>query len=103
MATMTYMTSSKKILAENIRALIDKSGLTVRGWAISNKLDQRKIDRIVKQDNAVSLDSLDEIADRLGLASWQLICAWVDDQPPHLAITETELKLYARLKELSGR
>ena len=96
---MTLMNSSKKILAENIKAMISSESLTVRGWAMRHKLEQKKIDRIVKEENAVSLDTLDEIADALGLMSWQLLVAGLDlSHPPKIAVTETELKLYERLK-----
>jgi hypothetical protein len=98
---MFYMNSSKKILAENIKAMIANELLTVRGWAMRHKLEQKKIDRIVKEENAVSLDTLDEIASALGLMSWQLLVVNLDlSHPPKIAVTETELKLYERLKVL---
>lgn len=96
---MFGMNSSKKILAENIKAMIANELLTVRGWAMRHKLEQKKIDRIVKEENAVSLDTLDEIANALGLMSWQLLVSGLDlSHPPKIAVTETELKLYERLK-----
>jgi hypothetical protein len=98
---MSTMNSSKKILAENIKTMIANESLTVRGWALRHKLEQKKIDRIVKEENAASLDTLDEIANSLGLMSWQLLVAGLDlSNPPKIAVTETELKLYERLKVL---
>lgn len=95
------MNSSKKILAENIKAMIANELLTVRGWALRHRLEQKKIDRIVKEENAVSLDTLDEIAAALGLMSWQLLVPGLDlSNPPKIAVTETELRLYERLKVL---
>lgn len=97
------MNTSKKILAGNIRAMIEKERLTVRGWAMRHELSQKKIDRIVKEENAISLDTLDEVATALGLMPWQLLVADMDlSHPPKLAVTETELKLYERLKVLAS-
>jgi plasmid maintenance system antidote protein VapI len=98
---MSTMNSSKKILADNIKSLIAKEGLTVNGWSKQNKLSQKKIDRIVKEENAISLDTLDEVAIALGLMSWQLLVVDLDlSNPPKIAVTETELKLYERLRVL---
>ena len=95
------MLSSKKILGDNIRAMIDKDSSSVRAWALSRKLDQKKVDRLVKAETAVSLDTLDEIAAAVGLQPWQLLVAKLDPlHPPHIAVTETEVLLYERLRKL---
>jgi hypothetical protein len=55
----------------------------------------------VKEENAISLDTLDEVAIALGLMSWQLLVVDLDlSNPPKIAVTETELKLYERLRVL---
>ena len=99
------MSSTKQILAENIKAMIEKDDpvkKSVRGWALGKKLDQKKIDRVVKAENAVSLDTLDEISAATGLLAWQLIVPGLDlSNTPHLAITDTEIALYRRLKDLA--
>jgi len=101
MRTMKSMHSSRKILAENIRALIEKESLSVRGWALKHGLQQKAVDRIVKEENAASIDTLDEIADALGLMPWQLLIADLDlTNAPRLAVSEAEIKLVARLKSL---
>lgn len=75
---------------------------SVRGWAISKKLNQKQIDRIVKAESAISLDTLDELASACGLMPWQLLIPGLDlSNPPHLAVTSTELALYQRLKDLA--
>ena len=95
------MLSSKKILGDNIKAMIDKVSPSVRAWAIAHKLDQKKVDRLVKAQTAVSLDTLDEIAAAVGLQPWQLLVAKLDaDHPPRIAVTETEVLLYERLRKL---
>ena len=95
------MNQSRKILAENIKAMIEKEGLTVNAWAKRHGLQQKQIDRIVKSENAASIDTLDEIAAVLGLMTWQLLVVDLDlSNPPKIAVTETELKLYERLRVL---
>ena len=55
----------------------------------------------MKEENAVSLDTLDEVASALGLMPWQLLVPDLEIRnPPKIAVTETELKLYERLKVL---
>lgn len=98
---MKTMNSSKKILAGNIRALIDREALSVRGWALRHGLQQKAIDRIVKEENAASIDTLDAIANALGLMPWQLLVADLDvTNAPKLAVSEAEIALVNRLKFL---
>lgn len=98
---MRNMNKSRKILADNIQAMISKEGVSLNSWSKSKQLQQRQIDRLVKSEHAVSLDTLDEIANALGLMPWQLLVADLDlSNLPKLAITETEVKLYQRMKEL---
>lgn len=95
------MLSSKRILGDNIKAMIDKDAVSVRAWALSHKLDQKKVDRLVKAETAVSLDTLDEIAAAVGLQPWQLLVVKLDPaHPPRIAVTETEVLLYERLRKL---
>lgn len=101
MLTMKTMNSSKKILDGNIRALIDREQLSVRGWSLKHGLQQRAIDRIVKEENAASIDTLDAIAEAVGLMPWQLLVADLDVlNAPRLAVSEAEIQLVARLKTL---
>lgn len=95
------MSQSRKILADNIKAMIERENLTVNSWAKRHGLSQRQIDRITKGDNAASIDTLDEIAAVLGLMTWQLLVVDLDlSNLPKIAVTETELRLYERLKVL---
>ena len=98
---MKRMNSSRQILAENIKSILDRDGLSVRGFAMRHKLPQKQIDRIVKKENAVSLDTLDELADAIGVMSWQLLVVGLNtSEPPKIAVTETELMLYQKLSNL---
>jgi len=98
---METMNFSRKILAENIKLILEKDGLSVRGFATRHKLSQKQIDRIVKQENAISLDTLDELANALGVMAWQLLVVGFDaSQPPKIAVTEQEVMLYQKLSKL---
>lgn len=62
--------TSRSILAANLRRMIDLSARdgerpSVRAWALARGLDVRMIDRLVKGQHAVTLDKLEEIADRV--------------------------------------
>ncbi len=101
MDKMKSMNSSRKILADNIKALIEREPVSVRAWALRHGLEQKAIDRIIKEENAASIDTLDKIAEALGLMTWQLLIADLDiANAPQLAVSETELKLVARSKTL---
>jgi transcriptional regulator with XRE-family HTH domain len=73
------MTSEvRSILATNIRRMISATGregapVSVRAWALSKGLETRLIDRIVKGENAVTVDTLESIAASCGVTAWQLI------------------------------
>ncbi len=98
---MKNMNSSRTILAGNIRALIEKEALSVRGWALKHGLQQKSIDRIVKEENAASIDTIDEIANAVGLMPWQLLVADLDvTNAPRIAVSEAEIQLVARLKSM---
>lgn len=100
-AIIRPMLSSRKILGDNIKAMVDKDSLSVRAWALRHKLEQKKVDRLVKAQTGVSLDTLDEIASAVGLEPWQLLVANLDPaHPPRIAVTETEVLLYERLRKL---
>ena len=96
----------RDILAANLRRLIDadlRDGekMSVRAWALGRKLDVRMIDRLVKGENAVTLDKLAEIAEACGLKPWHLLLP--DLAPgtiPDSPITEDERKMLGRLRKL---
>jgi len=99
---MNPMTTSRKILADNLRALIEKDGSNIRAWSLKNGLQQRNIDRIVKAQSAATIDTLDEIASAAGVASWHLLIEDLDSEsPPKLAVSAEELKLFERLQKLA--
>lgn len=96
---------SRRILADNITRMIDKSGGPirgkVRGWALDNKLDVRKIDRLVKKEYATTVDTLDEIAAAIGCQPWQLLVPnMTPDNLPLLVMSDTERELYKKISDL---
>lgn len=96
---------SRRILADNITRMIDKSGGPirgkVRGWALDNKLDVRKIDRLVKKEYATTVDTLDEIAAAIGCQPWQLLVPNMRlDDLPMLVMGQSERELYNRIRAL---
>lgn len=77
---------------------------SVRAWAIGKGLDVRMIDRLANGKHAVTIDSLDKIAEACGLQAWQLLLDGFDpSQPPDAPITEEDRALLNRLKNLLSR
>lgn len=91
----------RDILARNVRKMIDKQGLSVRAWAMGKGLDVRLIDRLVKGEHAVTLDTVDKIAAACDVPAWQLL---LPDFEPGAQIdaplTDGEKDMLRRLKSL---
>lgn len=95
----------RRILADNMARMIGGDGGDVRGkvrgWATANKLQQRQIDRILKQEYATTIDTLEEIAAAIGCQPWQLLVPNMRmDDLPMLVMGQSERELYERIKAL---
>ena len=99
-------TDSRKVLAANLRKLIDAdtpkaARPSIRAWATSRGLNVRMIDRLVKGQHAITLDKLEEIAEACGLKAWHLLIEEFDPAaPPDAPITEPERAMLRRLRRL---
>lgn len=61
-------------LATNLRALIDhQAGGSVNAWATARKLPQSTINKIANGSRGATVGQLEEIADAIGYAPWQLL------------------------------
>lgn len=90
---------TRRILAANIKRMIEKSEMSVRGWALQNRLDVRQIDRITKQEFATTIDTLTEIAERIGCQPWQLLVPNMDlSDLPMLVMSQAERELYQKVR-----
>ena len=98
----------RAIVALNVQRMIDAetpkgARPSVRAWAMARGLNVRLIDRLVKREHAVTLDTLQEIADACGLKPWQLLLEDLDPAAPAEApISEDERMLLKRLRRLLG-
>ena len=91
----------RDILAQNLRRLIDSEGKTVRAWAMGKGLDVRMIDRLIKSENAVTLDKLGEIEEACGLEPWHLLLEdFAPGETPEAPITEEDRAMLLRLRKL---
>lgn len=99
----------RTILARNLRRIIEsevpKGGrFSVRAWALSKGLEVRMIDRLLKEQNAITLDKLDEIARSCGLKAWQLIYDDLDPgRPPADPLSPEERSVLERLLSKLGK
>lgn len=92
---------SRRILADNVARMIERSKSSVRAWAMGNGLDVRKIDRLTKKEYSTTLDTLDEIAAAIGVQPWQLLVPNMDlNNPPLLVMSEAERQIYERIRSL---
>jgi hypothetical protein len=98
------MTSeARTTLAKNVRKLIaneavDGSPVSIRAWSMSKGLDTRLIDRIVKGENAVTVDTLGIVAANCGVPAWQLLHP--DFDPTATPMTGASAEDVAFLKKL---
>ena len=99
--------TSRDILAANIRRLIQADTApgdrpSVRDWAMKRELDVKLIDRLSKAENAVTLTSLEKIAEACGLQTWHLLLPDFDPKnpPTDAPITDADRVLLARLRKL---
>jgi transcriptional regulator with XRE-family HTH domain len=101
---------ARTTLAENLKRWIqshaDREGrrYSVRAWALEKGLDVRLIDRLSKGQNAVTLDTLDEIAGKLGIQPWHLLLPDADlERPANAPLTQEDADLLARIKALASK
>lgn len=94
---------SRRILAANLRRMIDTEELSVRAWAQARELDVRLIDRLTKGEHAVTLDKLEEVAAACGLEPWMLLIPELDaGNPPDVPISESDRAMISKLRRLLG-
>ncbi len=97
---------ARALLARNLWALIREDTPqdekpSVRAWALGKGLDVKLIERLVKNQHAVTLDKLQEIAEAVGLKPWHLLLEEFDpSSEPDSPITEDERKMLTRLRKL---
>jgi hypothetical protein len=96
--------TSRTILAANLRRMIDRSGLpSNRAWSKKMGLNVRMIDRLLGGENAVTLDKIEEIARTVGLEPWQLLLPDLDpSEPPDAPISEADRDMLTKLRRLLG-
>jgi hypothetical protein len=62
----------RSIFAVNLKALIDRSELSVNAWSKAHKLTQSTINRIVTGEQQPTAKQVEEIAAAAGLDAWRL-------------------------------
>ena len=93
--------SSKAVLAANLKALMDHSPAYSSQVAVAKaaRCDQKTVSRLLRQEQAATVDLLDAIAAVFGLESWQLLTENLDpSNPPKVHMTKSEQALYERLR-----
>lgn len=99
-------TDSRAVLAANLSRMIEAqtprgARPAIRAWAMSKGLDVRLITRLGNKKNAVNLDTLQELADALGLEPWHLLLPNLEPgSTPAPPITPAERKLLSRLRDI---
>lgn len=96
----------RAILAHNIGRILDADTprgqrRSVRAWATGKGLNVRLIDRLLKGQHAVTLDTLEEVAAACGLQAWHLLLEdFEPGQSLQAPITDQERALLRRLRQL---
>jgi len=90
------------VLAQNLKALMQSKAGPKSQLALAKKsgVGQATIGRILREETAASIDTVEEIAAAYGLQAWQLMVAGMDPtNPPVLVpISKAERALYDSLK-----
>jgi hypothetical protein len=96
----------RDILARNIRRQIDHdtpkgSKASVRGWALGKGLEVKLVERLVKNSHAVTLDSLQTVAEACGLQAWHLLLEnFAPGESLDAPVTEEDRKMLRKLRRL---
>jgi transcriptional regulator with XRE-family HTH domain len=92
----------RAILSKNLKGLMaTKAGPNSQlGLARKSGVAQATIGRIIRQETAATIETLEDLAKAYGLQAWQLMVAGMDpNNPPVLqAVSKEERALYERLK-----
>ncbi len=91
----------RKALAANLRAYMEQKRVTQMALAASSGVSQSTVARILKGAVAVDLDTLEQVANGMGLQSWQLLVPFLDpENPPAIADkTALEAEIMDRLRK----
>lgn len=89
----------KHTLAVNLRSIMRKQHLTQMALKTKSGIAQATIGRILREDSAADIDTLDAIAKACAMQPWQLLVPGLDpDNPPILPLSTQEQALYERLR-----
>lgn len=98
---MAHLIDSNATLWQNVQALMVKRFGSVNLNAFSKHcgIGIATVQRIQAQQTSVGLAIIDKIADRHGLAAWQLLVPGLDpDNPPTLQpVSQKERELYEKI------
>ena len=67
------MTGARKIVAKNLKALREARGIAQEELAIRAGIDRRYISDTENEKYGISIDKLENLADVLGVATWQML------------------------------
>lgn len=93
--------SARDTLAQNIKRLIGDQ--STRAWALGKGLDVKQVERLAKGSHAVTLDSLERVANACDLSAWQLLVPNLDPgRPPDCSHpdAQSDSALIAQLRGL---
>lgn len=89
--------TAKQVLAANVGAILKHAKSTPNSWM--NTDAKRMAVHRAKRGHNITIDTLQEIADKAGLEPWHLLVPNLDvANPPVFALSEHEKRLYANLQ-----
>jgi transcriptional regulator with XRE-family HTH domain len=96
----------EKILAENVRALMDANKMTLGtqpkvAKATKGKLDQTTIGRVLAAKHRVQIDTLQALAEAFNLEPYQLLIPDLDAKNPQAmrSLSQTDERIFKVLDE----
>jgi len=95
--------TAKRNLAANLRAIMKQQKLTQMGLKSKSGVAQATIGRILREESAADIDTLDALAKACSMDSWQLLLPKLDpSHPPVVTLSPEERALYERLRSAAA-
>jgi len=93
--------SAKKILATNLQSVMGHQNLSQMGLHRRSGVAQATIGRILREESAADIDTLQALASGLGTESWQLLVPNLDpvNRPNLRILTAREREFYHHLEQ----
>lgn len=95
------MKTSKRIQSENLKRLMEHHQVSQLELSRRAGVGQATISRILKEESAAAIDTLDSIGAVFGVSAWQILVPELDpsNHPVIREVSDKEREFYERIKQ----